>query len=167
MRRRVRVPVTIATVCVVGFGAAACGDSGDDAVDPGRQSVSTSSVAPSTPVESSVVPFPEPVYEPPYIDHVEWAETEVGPSLQIYPTVSGRNTSAPTAGDEAWSEVLKLDPSADSPGMRAQFDCHWTFARLVDPDKASWNLEPRRPVVTTDEMISARCNPGFAEELGN
>ena len=164
--RRVRVPVTIVTVCVVGFGAAACGDSGDDTVAP-EPSVRTSSVAPSTPVEFSVVPSPEPVYEPPYIDHVEWVETEVGPSLQIYPTVSGRNTSAPTAGDEAWSEVLKLDPSADSPGMRAQFDCHWTFARLVDPDKTSWNLEPRRPVVTTDEMISARCNPGFAEEPGN
>ncbi|QHN16210.1 DUF2599 domain-containing protein [Gordonia amarae] len=173
VRRRVRVSVAIAAVCVVS-GAAACGDSGDDTADTGL-SVATSSAAPAptessaalTPTEPPVEPSPAPVYKPPYIDHVQWVETEVGPSLQIYPTVSGRNTSDPTAGDEAWSEVRKLDASADSPGMRAQFDCHWTFARLVDPDKTSWNLEPRRPVVTTDEMISARCNPGFAEEPGN
>ncbi len=152
------------TACVVACSAVACG-SGDDA---GTSAGTSSSVTPVTEPtsESSVEPSPAPVYLPPYIDHVQWVDTEVGPSLQIYPTFSGRNADAPTAGDEAWSEVQKLDASADSPGMRAQFDCHWTFARLVAPDKTSWNLEPQRPVVTADEMIAARCNPGFAEEPG-
>lgn len=152
-------------VCAVLCGAAACGDPGDSGTvtEPAGSSATVTDIT-STPV---VVPSPAPVYRPPYIDHVQWVDTEVGPSLQIYPTLSGRHADAPTAGDEAWSEVLKLDASADSPGMRAQFDCHWTFARLVDPDKTSWNLEPRRPVVTADEMIAARCNPGFAEEPGN
>jgi hypothetical protein len=47
--------------------------------------------------------------------------------------------------------------------MRAQFDCHWRFARIVEPDKPSWNLEPWRPVVTESEMVDARCNPGGPE----
>lgn len=60
--------------------------------------------------------------------------------------------------------MLALAPDGGGPGMRAQFDCHWVFARLVDPNKASWNLEPNRPVVGVAEMIATRCNPGFAEE---
>lgn len=108
-----------------------------------------------------VVPETAP---PPYIDGVDWVVTEVGPSLQIRPTPVGRTVSGDGAADEAWREVLALDPGADTPGMRAQFDCHWTFARLVEPDKPSWNLEPGRPVVSDEEMIAARCNPGFPEE---
>jgi hypothetical protein len=48
--------------------------------------------------------------------------------------------------------------------MRDQYACHWRFARIVDPDKTSWNLEPWRPVVSESEMIGSRCNPGGAEE---
>ncbi|GAB18490.1 hypothetical protein GOEFS_055_00030 [Gordonia effusa NBRC 100432] len=105
-----------------------------------------------------------PDYPPPYIDHVQWATTDVGASLQVYPTTSGRKTSAESAGAAAWREVIAAEPSANTPTMKAQFDCHWTFARLVDPMKTSWNLEPARPVVTDDEMIATRCNPGGAEE---
>lgn len=109
-------------------------------------------------------PSPTVVYRPPYIDHVEWTDTAVGPSLSVFPTTSGRHTDDPAGMATAWQEVLALEPGADTPGMQAQFDCHWRFARIVDPEKASWNLEPGRPVVTEQEMISARCNPGFAEE---
>lgn len=91
-------------------------------------------------------------------------QTAVGPSLQIVPTPSGRKVSGERAAEVAWREVLALAPDGDTPGMRAQFDCHWTFARLVDPDKPSWNLEPDRPVVSDEQMVSSRCNPGFAEE---
>ncbi len=59
----------------------------------------------------------------------------------------------------AWAEVVALDPSADTPGMQAQFDCHWRFARIIEPEKPSWNLEPGRPVVAEEDMIGARCNP--------
>jgi len=103
-------------------------------------------------------------YPPPYVDHVEWVQTAVGPSLQIYPTAAGRRTVDDGGADEAWREVLADAPDADTPGMRAQFDCHWNFARAVEPDKPSWNIEPSRPVVTDQQMIETRCNPGAPEE---
>ncbi|WP_226995665.1 DUF2599 domain-containing protein [Gordonia phthalatica] len=128
---------------------------------PAPTTVSSSPVVESPSVES---PSPTPVLPPPYIESATWVETEVGPSLQIAPTPNGRQVSSPTAGDEAWAEVLKLDPSADTPGMKDQFLCHWTYARLVQPNKPTWNIEPDRPVVSPDEMVRTRCNPGFAEE---
>ena len=84
--------------------------------------------------------------------------------LQVFPTESGRYVQGETGLDPAWAEVVALDPTADSPGMREQFACHWRFARIVAPDKTSWNLEPWRPVVTDAEMVASRCNPGGAEE---
>lgn len=103
-------------------------------------------------------------YPPPYVDHVEWVQTAVGPSLQIYPTPAGRRTVDDGGADEAWREVLADAPDAGTPGMRAQFDCHWNFARAIQPDKPSWNIEPSRPVVTDEVMIETRCNPGAPEE---
>jgi hypothetical protein len=99
---------------------------------------------------------------PPYIDSVRWV-TGSGRSLRVYPTAAGRTTQGPVDADEAWTEVLRLAPDADRPGMRAQFECHWTYARLVAPDKPSWNLEPWRPVVPAQEMVDAACNPGGPE----
>lgn len=86
-----------------------------------------------------------------------------GRSLQVYPTENGRVTTADGAGDEAWREVLAKAPNAGTKGMRAQFECHWAFARLAAPDKPSWNLEPWRPVVSAQAMYDARCNPGGPE----
>jgi hypothetical protein len=104
---------------------------------------------------------------PPYIARVQWVKASGGRSLHIVPTAAGRSTHGPADDDEAWSEVVRLAPNADQPGMRAQFDCHWTFARLVQPDKPSWNIEPWRPVVTESQMVDARCNPGGAESAEN
>lgn len=106
----------------------------------------------------------EPEYEPPFIESARWTTTEQGPSLQVFPTESGRYIPGESALDTAWSEVVALDSTADSPGMKDQFACHWRFARIVEPEKTSWNLEPWRPVVTESEMIASRCNPGGAEE---
>ncbi len=100
--------------------------------------------------------------KPPYVASVRWVTGASGRSLQVRPTSAGRTTEAPY--DEAWSEVLRLAPGADTPGMQAQLACHWTFARLLAPDKPSWNLEPWRPVVSTDAMLAAGCNPGGAED---
>jgi hypothetical protein len=104
-----------------------------------------------------------PVAEPPFIARVQWVRGSGGRSLQIFPTSSGRTAPGTADDDEAWAEVLRLAPDADQPGMRAQFDCHWTFARVVEPDKPSWNLEPWRPVVSDSQMVDARCNPGGPE----
>lgn len=64
----------------------------------------------------------------------------------------------------AWAQVIALAPAADTETMRAQFDCHWIYARAVAPTKPSWNLETWRPVVTPEQMVAARCNPGGPEE---
>lgn len=90
------------------------------------------------------------------------------PTLRVYPTAAGRVVAgefAKTLDDtgEAWREVLALAPDADSPGMRAQFICHWNFAELAEPGKTSWDLEPWRPAVDDSAMLLAGCNPGGAE----
>ena len=105
---------------------------------------------------------------PPYVDHVEWAKWGDLSSLRVYPTAAGRDMSArpgsrPLA-DEAWSEVLTLSPDAAIAGMSEQFICHWQFAELIEPGKISWNLEPWRPVVSDEEMVTTGCNPGGTEE---
>jgi len=106
---------------------------------------------------------------PPYIDHARWVSYGGLPTLRIYPTTAGREvageigkTSVETG--EAWHEVLSLAPDADTPGMRAQFICHWNFAELAQPGKTSWDLEPWRPAVDDNTMLLAGCNPGGAEK---
>lgn len=110
-----------------------------------------------------------PAMSPPFVDHTEWAQWQGLSSLRVYPSPSGRTASrtpgtAAALADEAWGEVLALAPDADTPGMRAQFLCHWQFAELAQPGKISWNLEPWRPVVDDAEMVASNCNPGGREE---
>lgn len=105
---------------------------------------------------------------PPFVDHTEWAQWRGRSSLRVFPSAAGR-TASTTPGtavlaDEAWTEVLALSPDADTAGMRAQFLCHWQFAEFAQPGKASWNLEPWRPVVDDAEMVASGCNPGGPEE---
>ncbi|OBH28798.1 hypothetical protein A5692_22330 [Mycobacterium sp. E342] len=106
---------------------------------------------------------------PPFIDHIEWGQWHGLSSLRVFPTPSGRQAARQQPGDAAladaaWGEVLALSPNADTPGMRAQFICHWQFAEVAEPGKASWNLEPWRPVVDDAEMVASGCNPGGPEE---
>lgn len=106
---------------------------------------------------------------PPFIDHTAWGQWHGLSSLRVFPTPSGRAAAAGQPGDaaladEAWGEVLTLSPDADTPGMRAQFICHWQFAEVAQPGKTSWNLEPWRPVVDDAEMVASGCNPGGPEE---
>jgi Protein of unknown function (DUF2599) len=110
----------------------------------------------------------EPGADPPFIDHTQWARWQGLSSLRVFPTSSGRMAARQPGtvaeADEAWAEVLGLSPDADSPGMRAQFVCHWQLAEFVQPGKTSWNLEPWRPVVDDAEMFATGCNPGGPEE---
>ncbi|HTX97713.1 MAG TPA: DUF2599 domain-containing protein [Mycobacterium sp.] len=123
-------------------------------------------VALASPAGAVAAP-PAPI-APPFIDHTEWAQWRGLSSLRVYPTTSGRlaarQPGTTALADEAWSEVLALSPDADTPGMRAQFICHWQFAELAEPGKPSWNLEPWRPVVDDAEMVASGCNPGGPEE---
>ena len=110
----------------------------------------------------------DPVAVPPFIDHTQWSHWGGLSSLHVYPTAEGRRAAGEfnedTQGQEAWTEVLRLAPDADTPGMRAQFLCHWAFAEKVEPGKTSWNLEPWRPVVSDQTMVDTRCNPGGPQE---
>ncbi|MET7772132.1 DUF2599 domain-containing protein [Nocardia sp. NPDC005366] len=119
----------------------------------------------ATPSASQVVALPtfDPYADLPLIDHVEWTETEDGTRLLVYPTVAGRRTTSPGNDERAWQEVLSQSPDAESPGMRDQFICHWEWARLVQPNKPSWNLEPWRPAVGYQGTVQASCNPGGPE----
>ncbi len=105
---------------------------------------------------------------PPYVDRTEWVRWDGMSSLRVYPTGTGRAEAGEfgtvRAGEQAWTEVVKQNPNADTPGMREQFLCHWQFAEHVEPGKTSWNLEPWRPVVSTVVMLATGCNPGGAEE---
>ena len=109
-----------------------------------------------------------PLAGPPFVARAVWAKWGDLSSLRVYPTRAGRDVAgtpgSSAAGDEAWAEVLAISPDADIPGMREQFMCHWQFAELVEPGKKSWNLEPWRPVVDENTMISTGCNPGGSEE---
>ncbi len=145
---------------------------GSDA--PADQSVTTTSAplpsrtttaAPMAPGTSraSAAPTVDPYAGMPLIDHVEWAETVDGSRLRVYPTTAGRQTTFPGTDERAWREVLTESPDADTPGMRDQFICHWIWARLVEPNKTSWNLEPWRPAVGYQATVDARCNPGGPE----
>jgi hypothetical protein len=103
--------------------------------------------------------------QPPFIDHAQWTRWQGLASLRVFPKPSARTARPPGAGaDEAWAEVLAMSPDADTPGMRAQFVCHWEFAELAQPGKVSWNLEPWRPVVDDARMVATGCNPGGREE---
>ena len=103
-----------------------------------------------------------------YVDHTEWVSFGSGSSLRVYPTAYARAAAvqigAEVAGERAWGEVLAQAPDADTPGMRDQFLCHWSYAEFARPGKTSWNLEPWRPVVDGVRMLESGCNPGAAEE---
>lgn len=108
-------------------------------------------------------PAVDPYAGQPLIDRVEWISSVDGPRLMVHPTRAGRDTTFPAAGLRAWQEVRTLDPAAETPGMWDQFRCHWEWARLIAPEKPTWNLEPWRPPVGYDATVDAACNPGGPE----
>ncbi|MGW6726098.1 DUF2599 domain-containing protein [Nocardia sp. NPDC055029] len=151
----------IALAALTGCGSA---DS-DDAATPAPTTMATTPRPTSKPPATIAPPTTtvDPYAGLPLIDHVTWTETIDGARLLVVPTVAGRKTSTPGTDELAWQEVLALDADADAPGMRDQFLCHWVWARMVAPDKPSWNLEPWRPDVGYSATVSANCNPGGPE----
>ena len=143
-------------------GARGIGRSRDDVRDhaPPPSPSPTASTAPAFPTASTSA---TPTAMPPFVARAQWVRGSGGRSLQIFPTASGRaaqGASMTTRRGARWSGSA---PDADQPGMRAQFDCHWTFARLVDPDKPSWNIEPWRRSSPTRRWWMPGATPGAPE----
>src|SRR5699024_7458750 len=144
------------------------------ASSPDRQTSSSSPLPPVVPVTprapgtadsaspSSSPPAPTPAAGL-VVASARWADSAYGPTLKVAPTEAGRTASGPADARVAWEEVLTLAPDADTPGMWEQFDCHWTWARLLEPDKPTWNVGPWRPVGDEGQMVAEACNPGGPE----
>ncbi|AXK84900.1 DUF2599 domain-containing protein [Nocardia farcinica] len=139
-----------------------CGDDQPAAAPPATATTPRPPTT-ATPPPVAALPTIDPYADVPLIDRVEWTDTVDGDRLLVVPTRAGRDTTFPGAENRAWAEIVALSPAADSPGMRDQFVCHWHWARLVQPDKPSWNLEPWRPAVGYQETVRASCNPGGPE----
>ena len=112
---------------------------------------------------SAAVSAVDPLAGQALIAKATWTVNSEGRQLQVVPTRAGRTDFFDGADARAWSEVLAKAPAAGSPGMHDQFLCHWNFARVVEPDKPSWNLEPWRPAVGYAKTVDALCNPGGPE----
>ena len=128
----------------------------------GSPSTGPTALSSSTPSPRPSSPAPAPA-TPPFVASATWGDSDYGVTLRVAPTPSALRATGPADAATAWAEVLRLAPDADTPGMREQFDCHWTWARLLEPDKPTWNLEPWRPDVTADVMLLEGCNPGGPE----
>ena len=141
---------------------------GPETSTPGSAVTSTSEPSTSriraTPTTTpSTTPAVDPYAGVALIDGVDWTEAIDGARLRVYPSPAGRDTDYPGAEERAWHEVVTAAPDANSTGMRDQFLCHWQWARLVTPNKPSWNLEPWRPEVGYSATVEATCNPGGPE----
>ncbi|SUA45383.1 DUF2599 domain-containing protein [Nocardia africana] len=159
----------VAAVVPAVLALAGCGS--DNSASTESSTPATTTTVTRTAEATTGVPPTEPTTDPfagsPLIDHTEWTDDPDGRRLHVYPTAAGRADQFPAALDRAWSEVLADSPDADSPGMYDQFRCHWVWARMVAPNKPSWNLEPWRPAVGYEATVQAMCNPGGPDPAGN
>lgn len=92
------------------------------------------------------------------LDSATWGEAEGGRSLAVVPAAWVRGGSL-AAQQAVASQLAAAEPEAASASMQAQLWCHVLGA----PDKASWNLEPWRPEVSTTTLLTSRCNPTDAD----
>lgn len=87
---------------------------------------------------------------------VRWVTLDGRPSLEVVPTPALRGTPSRAAGEAAWAEVLRAEPTAATAGMEDQLICHVQFASA----KPVFHLEPWRPAVGYLRTLVAGCNPG-------
>ena len=169
--------LTAAAALLAIAASAGCADDGPEPA-PGSSGEATTSSSSFPPPEARPTssPVPPPTSSParssvssptaapgPLVAAATWAGSDYGVTLKVAPTPAGRRAAGEFDAEAAWREVLRLAPDADTPGMWEQFDCHWTWARLLEPDKPTWNLEPWRPEVSPEGMLTEGCNPGGPE----
>ncbi|WP_433192372.1 DUF2599 domain-containing protein [Nocardia sp. CA-107356] len=159
--RAVRLGAVLLCCGTLATTVGACGSDESPSLTTTVTPIATTAAASSTPL--AAVPTVDPYADMPLIDHTTWTEGVDGPRLLVFPTQAGRHETFPDTEERAWQEVLAESPDADTPGMRDQFVCHWVWARMVQPNKESWNLEPWRPAVGYQATVQASCNPGGPE----
>jgi hypothetical protein len=113
-----------------------------------------------------------PPGSPQYIDHVAWEYHGDRATLRIYPTPWGWAAAGPFSNGaqsyDAWAELLENAPDADTLSMQNQFMCYWQLAAFTNPGKVgTWNLDPWRPVVSSNMLQNAGCNPGGPDDVLN
>lgn len=153
--------------------ASGCAQDPDPVAGEPRPTPTTSTAPVRTPESTTTTPAPPdatrdrrsttPRPAPPFVESATWGDSDYGETLLVAPSVSGRQAWGADDAATAWREVLALVPEADTPGMWEQFDCHWTWARLLEPGKPTWNIEPWRPDVSPERMLAEGCNPGGPE----
>lgn len=113
-----------------------------------------------------------PVVADPYfwidlIKSAEWTEQEEGWTLQVTPTRWARaNFGDYWAGVAGWDELYDkykdkgrgMQTNLD--GLRDQYICHQQVVAIVEPKKATWNIDEWRPDVSYAQTVNERCNPG-------
>jgi hypothetical protein len=100
------------------------------------------------------------------IDHATWHYTSpYGWTFQVYPTLWARANAGSTAvgyadWDELYARYKNAGLNTNLSGMRDQLVCHEIVVAIVQPTKASWNIDEWRPSVGLLSTINAKCNPG-------
>lgn len=88
------------------------------------------------------------------VEGTAWGDREGGRSLAVTPSAWARRGSD-AARALLRRQLVAAEPDAGSATMLDQLRCH----EIGAPDKATWNLEPWRPVVGLAATIRALCNP--------
>ncbi|HEX7602537.1 MAG TPA: DUF2599 domain-containing protein [Polyangiaceae bacterium] len=128
-------------------------------VGSGPRSTPTVEPSPTPPVAATTTtPPPAPSIAPSstLVASVRWVTIDGRPSLEVVPTSALRGTPSRAAGEAAWADVVRAEPTADTAGMEDQFICHVQFASA----KPVFHLEPWRPAVGYLRTLVAGCNPG-------
>lgn len=159
-RRCAWVPLLLCAVSLMTAGVCAgCRD--NTSADHPPTSMTPRSAASST-TSSATKKSANPVPGGSLVVSSMWIQREGKRSLDVVPSDYLRSTTDSETAARAWSDLVKLVPAADSPGMRDQFICHVQFA----PNKKRWYLEPWRPPVGYNATVLAGCNPGNTSSHG-
>lgn len=122
-------------------------------------------------VDHTLASHAYPIVADPYlgiglIDHATWVyNSGYGYTLQVYPTGWARGQAGSYLvgtfdWDELYTKYRYRGLNTNLNGMRDQLICHQVVVAVVQPLKASWNIDEWRPDVGYLQTVNARCNPG-------
>lgn len=149
---------TVGTLALAGL-AAGCAPAGAVSVPRSSPTVEPSPTPPVAATSTAITttaPAPSIAPASTLVASVRWVTIDGRPSLEVVPTPALRGTPSRAAGEAAWADVVRAEPTADTAGMEDQLICHVQFASA----KPVFHLEPWRPAVGYLRTLVAGCNPG-------